>query len=79
VISRMNKPALAAGFADEIAKAPDANWMLQPTINSAPAGFLETTCQMADKTAGNADLTATTDRSLGVLDGTGRLGSFTSC
>jgi phosphoserine phosphatase len=79
VISRMNKPALAAGFADEIAKAPDANWMLQPTINSAPAGFLETTCQMADKTAGNADLTATTDKSLGVLDGTGRLGSFTSC
>lgn len=79
VISRMNKPALAEGFADEIAKAPDANWMLQPTINSAPVGFLETTCQMADKTAGNADLTATTDRSLGVLDGTGRLGSFTSC
>ena len=79
VISRMNKPALAEGFADEIAKAPDANWMLQPTINSAPAGFLETKCQMADKTAGNADLTATTDKSLGVLDGTGRLGSFTSC
>ncbi len=79
VISRMNKPALAAGFADEIAKAPDANWMLQPTINSAPVGFLETKCQMADKTAGNADLTATTDKSLGVLDGTGRLGSFTSC
>ena len=79
VISRMNKPALAEGFADEIAKAPDANWMLQPTINSAPAGFLETKCQMADKTAGNADLTAATDKSLGVLDGTGRLGSFTSC
>ncbi|MDA0251185.1 MAG: hypothetical protein O3A42_09575 [Actinobacteria bacterium] len=79
VISRMNKPALAEGFADEIAKAPDANWMLQPTINSAPVGFLETKCQMADKTAGNADLTATTDKSLGVLDGTGRLGSFTSC
>ena len=79
VISRINKPALAEGFADEIAKAPDANWMLQPTINSAPAGFLETKCQMADKTAGNADLTAATDKSLGVLDGTGRLGSFTSC
>ncbi|MCH9721553.1 MAG: hypothetical protein K0U67_05790 [Actinomycetia bacterium] len=79
VISRMNKPALAEGFADEIAKAPDANWMLQPTINSAPVGFLETKCQMADKTAGNGDLTATTDKSLGVLDGTGRLGSFTSC
>ena len=79
VISRMNKPALAEGFADEIAKAPDANWMLQPTINSAPVGFLETKCQMADKTAGNADLTAATDKSLGVLDGTGRLGSFTSC
>jgi phosphoserine phosphatase len=79
VVSRMNKPALAEGFADEIAKAPDANWMLQPTINSAPVGFLETKCQMAEKTAGNADLTATTDKSLGVLDGTGRLGSFTSC
>ena len=79
VISRMNKPSLAEGFAAEIAKAPDANWMLQPTINSAPVGFLETRCQMAEKTAGNADVTATTDKSLTVLDGTGKLGSFVTC
>jgi len=79
VISRMNKPDLAEGFAREIAEAPDANWMLQPAINSAPAGFLPTKCEMADKTAGNADITATTDKSLTVLTATGRLGSFTSC
>jgi hypothetical protein len=79
VISRMNKPDLAEGFAAEIAKAPDANWMLQPTINSAPVGFLETKCAMADKTAGNADITASTDKSLATLEGTGRLGSFVSC
>ena len=79
VISRMNKPDLAEGFAAEIAKAPDANWMLQPTINSAPVGFLETKCAMADKTTGNADVTATTDKSLATLDATGRLGSFITC
>jgi phosphoserine phosphatase len=79
VISRMNKPVLAEGFAAEIAKAPDASWMLQPTINSAPVGFLETKCAMADKTAGDADITATTDKSLATLEGTGRLGSFVTC
>ena len=79
VISRMNKPALAEGFADEIAKAPDANWMLQPTINSAPVGFLETKCQMADKTSGNASMTTKTNNSLAILEPTGRLGSFLAC
>ena len=79
VIGRMNKPNLAEGFAAEIDKAPDANWMLQPAINSAPVGFLETKCQMTEKTAGDADVTATTEKSLGVLDGTGRLGSFATC
>jgi len=79
VISRMNKPDLAEGFAGEIAKAPDATWMLQPTINSAPVGFLPTRCAMADRTAGNAEMTATTDKSLAVLEATGKLGSFTSC
>lgn len=79
VVSRMNKPGLAEGFAAEIAKAPDANWMLQPTINSAPVGFLETKCQMAEKTAGNSDVTATTDKSLAALEQTGRLGSFLTC
>lgn len=79
VIGRMNKPVLAEGFAAEIEKAPDANWMLQPAINSAPVGFLQSKCQMAEKTAGKADITATTDKSLTVLDGTGRLGSFVSC
>ena len=79
VISRMNKPVLAEGFAAEIDKAPDANWMLQPTINSAPVGFLETKCAMADKTAGDADITASIDKSLATLEGTGRLGSFLAC
>jgi hypothetical protein len=34
---------------------------------------------MADKTAGNAEVTAKTDKSLTVLEGTGRLGSFLTC
>lgn len=79
VISRMNKPDLAAGFADEIKKAPDANWILQPTINSAPVGFVSTKCEMATKTAADTAITATTNKSLATLDGTGRLGSFTDC
>ncbi len=79
VISRMNKPNLAASFAGEITKAPDANWMLQPTINSAPAGFLQTKCQMAEKTAANPEVTAATEKSLATLTDTGRLGSFTDC
>jgi hypothetical protein len=79
VVSRMNKPDLAAGFASEIEKAPDANWMLQPTINSAPVGFLPSKCDMATRTTDNADVTATADKSLGALEGTGRLGSFVDC
>ncbi|MEI7913600.1 MAG: hypothetical protein WCH82_02515 [Mycobacteriaceae bacterium] len=77
VISRMNKPDLAEGFAQEIHKAPDANWMLQPAINSAPVGFLETKCAMADGTRDDAALTATTDKALSALQGS--LGSFMQC
>ncbi|MFM8598042.1 MAG: hypothetical protein ACKOB8_03435 [Mycobacterium sp.] len=79
VIARMNKPALAEGFVAEIAKAPDATWMLQPAINSAPVGFLSSKCVMAEKTGGNAEVTATTDKALAALEPTGRLGSFTTC
>ena len=79
VVSRMNKPDLAAGFAGEISKAPDATWMLQPTINSAPVGFLTSKCEMATKTASDTDGTAKTDKSLGALEPTGRLGSFVDC
>jgi len=79
VVSRMNKPDLAAGFAGEISKAPNANWMLQPAINSAPVGFLTSKCDMATKTASDTEGTATTDKSLGALEPTGRLGSFLAC
>ena len=79
VITRLNKPDLAEGFAAEIEKAPDANWMLQPTINSAPVGFLPTKCAMADKTSGNDGVTATVDKSVAILDATGKLGSFVDC
>lgn len=79
VVSRMNKPDLAEGFAAEIGKAPDANWMLQPTINTAPVGFQSSKCEMATKATADPDLTAKVDKSLGILDGTGRLGSFVDC
>ena len=79
IVNRMNKPDLADGFAREIAEAPDANWMLQPVISSAPVGFFETKCVMAKETAGDGELAATTDRSLATLEATGRLGSFTTC
>ena len=79
VISRMNKPDLAAGFAAEIDKAPDANWMLQPAINTAPVGFLPSKCEMATKAAGGTEETAKNDKSLATLEGTGRLGSFVDC
>jgi phosphoserine phosphatase len=79
VVSRMNKPDLAEGFAKEITDAPQANWMVQPTINSAPVGFLTTKCEMAQKTAGDAEVAATANKSLASLEGTGRLGSFVTC
>jgi phosphoserine phosphatase len=79
VVSRMNKPDLAAGFAGEIGKASDANWMLQPTINTAPVGFLTSKCEMTTRTTADADVTAKADKSLGTLQGTGRLGSFVDC
>jgi hypothetical protein len=79
VISRMNKPDLAAAFAEEIGKAPEATWMLQPTVNTAPVGFLPTKCAMATRTASDPEVAAKADKSLAVLDGTGRLGSFSAC
>lgn len=79
LVSRMNKPELAQELAAEITDAPDVNWMLQPTINTAPVGFLPTECEMAEKTTGNAELTAAAAKSLTAFDGTGRLGSFTTC
>lgn len=79
VISRMNKPDLAAGFAAEIAKAPDANWMLQPVINTAPAGFLSSKCEMAARTGAKTEETSRNEKSLVTLEGTGRLGSFVDC
>ena len=79
VIDRMDSPPLATFFANEIAQYPDSVWLLQPVIASAPVGFLPTKCQMADKTSGDAALTATTDTSLGILQPTGRLGSFLVC
>jgi len=78
-INRMEKPNLAEAFAQEVALEPDAIWLFQPTISSAPVGFLPTQCVMSGKTAGNAELTAKTDTSLAILNGTGKLGSFTAC
>lgn len=79
VVSRMNKPDLAAGYALEIEKAPDATWMLQPTINSAPVGFLQSKCEMASKTASDPEGKAVIEKSLGALESTGKLGSFVAC
>ena len=79
VVSRMNKPDLAEWFAKEITDAPQANWMLQPAINSAPVGFLTTRCEMAQKTAADAEVAAKAEKSLATLTGTGRLGSFVTC
>jgi len=42
-------------------------------------GFLPSKCDMATRTTDNADVTATADKSLGALEGTGRLGSFVDC
>ena len=70
---------LAEGFAAEIAKAPEANWMVQPTINSAPAGFVATRCALNERTARTPEVLAAADKSLSALTGTGRLGSFDDC
>lgn len=79
VVARLNKPVLAEGFAAEIAKAPEANWMVQPTINSAPAGFVSTRCALNERTARTPEVLAAADKSLSALTGTGRLGSFDDC
>lgn len=78
-INRMDSPELAETFADELEQFPGTVWLQQPTISSAPVGFLETKCQMADKTMGNPDLAASTAKSLATLESTGRLGSFSVC
>jgi len=78
-ISRMNKPQLAEDFATTIAQDPQANWMLQPTLTGARAGFIPNKCEMAERIEGDPDLAATADVTLKVLEGTGKLGSFPDC
>lgn len=70
----IEQTVLAKGFAAEIA-APEANWMVQPTINSAPAGFVSTRCALNERTARTPEVLAAADKSLSALTGTGRLGS----
>lgn len=78
-INRMEKPNLAESYAKQIQESPDGNWMLQPTLHRSHVGFLPNRCVMAAKTAGDESLTAKTDESLRILEGTGELGSFASC
>lgn len=79
VIARLNKPALTELFAQEIAKSPNAQWLIQPVISTAPVGFLHSRCEMADKSAGYPELTAAINKAMTTLEATGRLGSFATC
>jgi cell division septum initiation protein DivIVA len=78
VVSRMNKPDLAEGFANEIKKAPDANWMLQPTINSAPVGFLPSKCEMAQKTADDTIAAAKAEADALLAEARAKAGTMTT-
>ena len=79
IIARMNNPKLLAGLNEQIEASPDDHWMLQPTISTAPVGFLHDRCVMAAKTAGDPQMAAKTDESTEILTSSGRLGSFLDC
>lgn len=79
VVARLNSPKLAAGYAEGVDAAPDATWMVQPVISTAPVGFVPSKCALAERTASDAALEASTAASLGWLEPTGLLAGFDDC
>lgn len=79
VITRLNKPELAHGYADEITATPEVDWMSQPVISSTPIGFLPNRCALDARIADNPPMQQLTSESLDALRPTGTLGSFETC
>ncbi|MCX2931150.1 hypothetical protein ORI20_12745 [Mycobacterium sp. CVI_P3] len=78
-IDRMDQPDLVQAFVDNAAANPAGLWLMQPTIETAPVGFLPTQCEMNTKIANYPNLTQSVGESLATLTGSGRLGSFGAC
>ncbi len=78
-IDRMDQPALVDAFVQNADSFPDGLWLMQPTIETAPVGFLPTQCVMNTKIAGYPNLTQSVAESMAALEGSGRMGSFGAC
>ncbi len=81
VISRLDKPNLQQKFAEQIKISQPGNWMLQPTISSAPVGFLSDNCALSQKLAAhpNPTVAASAEQSLQTLEQSGELAGFKNC
>lgn len=80
-VTRLDKPSLQTRVAEQFDIDQPGNWLLQPTISTAPVGFLPTECAMDQKLAANPNPTTVTavDESMKALTPTNKLGSFPDC
>ncbi len=80
-ISRLDKPNLQQEIAAQIKIDQPGNWMLQPTISSAPVGFLSDNCVLSQRLAAhpNPTVLASVGQSLQTLEQTGKLAGFRNC
>ena len=82
VIARMNKPDLIQQFNDEIESDPDANWIVQPTVSTAPAGFAATRCALKkrfDLLRAPEETRVDVERSTSLLEANPFVGSYMDC
>lgn len=75
-ITRLDRPDIQKGIAEQMVIDQPGQWLLQPTITTAPVGFKQSRCAVGSTSPSMRRLV---DRSVRILEPTGNLGSFTSC
>ncbi len=78
-ISRLDKPTYQVEIAEQIKIDQPGNWLLQPTISSAPVGFASTMCHLRTRAGMTPEMQKTVDESAATLAATGQFNGFNDC
>jgi phosphoserine phosphatase len=78
-IARLDKPANQRQIAEQINVDQPGNWLLQPTISSAPAGFASDICQIQARPGMTPKVQNDIKASLESITPTGKLDGFSDC
>lgn len=80
-ITRLDKPTLQEEVTQQFELDEPGSWMLQPTISSAPVGFVQNRCVLNERLTAhpNPEVKESADQSLSILRASGRLDAFDRC